>query len=45
MTELRRRLIEELRIRGRSERTIETYVRWVYELTRYYRRSPETLES
>ena len=43
MTELRRRLIEELRIRGRSERTIETYVRWVYELTRYYRRSPETL--
>lgn len=43
MTELRRQLIAGLTIRGRSKRTIEVYVRWVAELARFFRRSPDTL--
>jgi len=43
MTELRRKLIADLRIRGRSTRTIEAYVHWVAELAGHYRRSPDRI--
>jgi integrase/recombinase XerD len=43
MTELRRKLVADLRIRGRSARTVEAYVRWVAELAKHYRRSPDRI--
>jgi len=41
---LRRRMIEDMKLRGLSSRTQETYVSVVYQLARYFRRSPEELE-
>jgi site-specific recombinase XerD len=43
MTELRRKLVADLKIRGRSARTIEAYVHWVAELAGHYRRSPDRI--
>jgi len=43
MTELRRRMIEELQLRGYSERTVLAYVRPVAQLARHYRTSPDRL--
>lgn len=43
MTELRKQMIGELRLRNRSQRTIDSYVGWVYQLARHYRASPDTL--
>jgi len=43
MTPLRRRMIEDLRIRNRSPRTIEAYVRSVARFAAFHRRSPEQL--
>ena len=43
MTPLRRRMIEELQLRGYAARTIESYVRAVAQLARFYHTSPETL--
>lgn len=40
MSELRQRLIDALQVRGRSPRTLEAYVGWVAQLSRYYRKSP-----
>lgn len=40
---LRTRMIEDLRIRNYSERTVEIYVRCVCEFAKYFGRSPETL--
>lgn len=41
---LRTRMIEDLRIRNYSERTVEIYVRCVSEFAKHFGRSPETLE-
>lgn len=43
MTELRKQMIGELRLRNRSRRTIDSYVGWVYQLAKHYRASPDTL--
>ena len=41
MTPLRAKYIRDLVIRGRSKHTQEAYIRYVCDLARYYRRSPE----
>src|SRR6266436_1728121 len=43
MTPLRAKYIRDLVIRGRSKNTQEAYARYVCDLTRYYRRSPELI--
>ena len=43
MTPLRRRLIEEIELRGYSPKTQEAYVHAVCELATYYHRSPDQL--
>jgi site-specific recombinase XerD len=42
-TPLRERYIRDLAIRGRAERTQQSYSRYVSELARYYHRSPELI--
>jgi len=43
MTELRKQMIGELRLRNRSQSTIDSYVDYVYQLAKYYRASPDEL--
>lgn len=43
MTELRKRMIESLQLRGLSERTQEAYVRAVRQLADHYRKSPDLI--
>jgi integrase/recombinase XerD len=43
MTELRKRMIECLQLRGLSERTQEAYVRAVCQLSEHYHKSPELI--
>src|ERR1700724_1414544 len=43
MTPFRAKYIRDLVIRGRSENTQEAYTRYVSDLARYYRRSPELI--
>ena len=43
MSELRRRMLEDMRLHGLSERTRESYVRAVAGLARHYGRSPDEL--
>ena len=43
MTELRRRMIECLQLRGLSERTQEAYVRAVRQLAEHYHKSPDLI--
>ena len=43
MTPLRKRLIEDIRLRNFSEHTVEAYVRAVAHFAGHYRRSPEQL--
>jgi uncharacterized protein CbrC (UPF0167 family) len=43
MTRLRHRMEADLELRGRSRRTIETYLRCVSEFARHHRRSPDQL--
>ena len=41
MTELQKRMIESLQLRGMSERTQESYVRAVRQLAEHYHKSPD----
>jgi integrase/recombinase XerD len=43
MTALRQKMIEDMQLRGLSERTQETYVRVVRQLAEYYRKPPDQL--
>lgn len=43
MTELRKRTIECLQLRGLSERTQEAYVRAVRQLAEHYHKSPDLI--
>ena len=43
MTELRKRMIECLQLRGLSERTQEAYVRAVRQLSEHYHKSPDLI--
>ena len=43
MTPLRRRMIEDMQLRGLSERTQETYTRAVRQLAEHYGVSPDQL--
>jgi site-specific recombinase XerD len=43
MSKLRQQLIQELVLRGCSPRTQEAYVTAVYQLAKYYRRSPDQI--
>jgi site-specific recombinase XerD len=43
MTPLRQRLVEELTLRGYTDRTIETYVGVVARLARFYHQAPDLL--
>ena len=43
MTPLRAKFIRDLVVRGRSKHTQEAYTRYVRDLARYYRRSPELI--
>lgn len=44
MTTLREKMIEDLQLRGMSERTQDSYVRAVRQLAEYHGRSPDQLE-
>ena len=43
MTELRRRMIEDIRLAGLSQSTQEAYVRSVRQLAKHFRLSPEQI--
>lgn len=43
VTELRRRMIEDLQLRGFSERSQEMYVRAVRQLAQHYHKSPDQI--
>ncbi len=43
MTPLRQRLIDEIDLRGLATNTKKTYVHWVYQLAKYYHRSPDQI--
>ena len=43
MTEMRRRMEEELKLRGCSLRTQKAYVQWVSRFAAHYRRAPERM--
>ena len=43
MTPLRQRMIEDLQLRGMSERTQESYVRAVRQLAEHYNKSPQII--
>lgn len=45
MTEMRRRMEEELKLRGCSPRTSRTYLSWVTRFAAHYHRAPEQLGS
>ncbi len=43
MTPLRERMLEDMQLRGLSERTQETYVRTVRQLAEHYGKSPDDI--
>lgn len=44
MTPLRRKMTEDLQLRGLTPRTVEAYTGAVYQLAKHYRRSPDLLD-
>jgi len=42
-TPLRQSFVRELTLRGFTDRTVESYVYWVFDLARYYHRSPDQI--
>ena len=44
MTPLRQQLLDCMQVRHFSKRTQQTYINWVFELAKYYRRSPDELQ-
>lgn len=45
MTPLKRKMIEDMQLRGLSENTIDSYVRQVYLLSKYYKKSPDKISN
>jgi len=43
MTPLRQRLIDEIDLRGLAPSTKRNYIQWVYQLAKYYHRSPDQI--
>ena len=43
MTMLRERMLDDLKLRGLSERTQEVYVRAVRQLAEHYKKSPDQI--
>jgi site-specific recombinase XerD len=43
MTPLRQKLIDEMDLRGLAPSTKSNYTHWVYQLTKYYHRSPDQI--
>lgn len=43
MGEMRRRMEKELKLRGYSQRTIDTYLRWVHKFVEYHKRPAELM--
>src|SRR5205809_639987 len=43
MTPLRHRMMQDLQLRGYSDRTVEAYVRAVAQLAQFYRAAPDQL--
>lgn len=44
MTPLRQSLIDEMDLRGLAQSTKKNYVHWVYQLAKYYHRSPDQID-
>ena len=45
MTELRKRMIEDMKLHGFAERTQEMYLYAVSKLARYFNKSPDTISN
>ena len=43
-TALRRRYIEDLQLAGKAPRTVESYVRYIVQLSEYFSRSPALID-
>lgn len=43
MTELRKRMLQEMQLRNYSKRSIQTYLASISQLAKYYRRSPDRI--
>ena len=43
MTELRKLMVEDMQLRGMSERTQDAYVRAIRQLAQHYRKSPDKI--
>jgi hypothetical protein len=45
MTPLRKRMIEDMKLAGLSDKTQKIYLQWVSALARHYRKSPSNSKS
>jgi len=45
MTELRKLMIEDMQLRGMSERTQDAYVRAIRQFAQHYRKSPDKISA